>query len=361
LRKRPPPHAKDGEVDTLTLWYSLVAIMFALYAVLDGFDIGAGAIYLFAARTSDERRAILRSIGPVWDGNEVWLVAAGGILFFAFPGAYAAGFSGFYLPLIIVLWLLILRAIAIEFRDHIASLVWEPFWDVIFAGSSSLLAIFFGAALGNLMRGVPIDRNGMFFLALWTDFRTTGPVGILDWFTILVGISSLAALAMHGALWVALKTSGDLEDRARAIAGRLWIAAAAAAALMFVIVPAVMPHLSLRYDTHPWGFVFPLLAAAGLFGARALNRANRALYAFGCSSLYVAGMLASAMFGLYPYLLASNADPSVGVTIFNGATSPHALAVGLAWFIPGMILVAVYFAFAYRDLNEKVRMDGKGY
>jgi cytochrome bd ubiquinol oxidase subunit II len=331
--------------------------MFALYAVLDGFDIGAGAIYLFAARTSDERRAILRSIGPVWDGNEVWLIAAGGTLFFAFPAAYAAGFSGFYLPLIVVLWLLIGRAIAIEFRDHLASLVWEPFWDVIFAGSSALLALFFGAALGNLMRGVPIDRNGVFFLSLWTDFRVTGPVGILDWFTILVGISSLAALAMHGALWIALKTGSDLEARARAIAGRIWIAAAALTALMFAIVPAIMPHLALRYDTHPWGFVFPVIAIASLIGARALNRADRALYAFGCSSLYVAGMLASAIFGLYPYLLASNVDPGVGVTIFNGATSPHALAVGLGWFIPGMILVAIYFAFAYRDLTEKVKME----
>jgi cytochrome bd ubiquinol oxidase subunit II len=333
--------------------------MFALYAVLDGFDIGAGAIYLFAARTSDERRAILRSIGPVWDGNEVWLIAAGGTLFFAFPAAYAAGFSGFYLPLIIVLWLLILRAIAIEFRDHIASLVWEPFWDVIFAGSSALLAIFFGAALGNLMRGVPIDRDGMFFLALWTDFRITGPVGILDWFTIIVGISSLAALAMHGALWIALKTSGDLEARARGIANRIWIAVAALTVVTFAIVPAVMPHLSLRYDTRPWGFVFPLLAIAGLISARVLNRADRALYGFGCSSLYIGGMLASAMFGMYPYLLASNVDPSLGVTIFNGATSPHALAVGLGWFIPGMILVAIYFAFAYRDLAEKVDLKGQ--
>jgi cytochrome d ubiquinol oxidase subunit II len=333
--------------------------MFALSAVLDGFDIGAGAIYLFAARTGGERQAILRSIGPVWDGNEVWLIAAGGTLFFAFPAAYAAGFSGFYLPLIIVLWLLIGRAVAIEFRNHISSRVWEPFWDVIFAVSSALLAIFFGAALGNLMRGVPIDRAGVFFLALWTDFRISGPVGILDWFTILVGISSLAALAMHGALWITLKTSGDLEARAREIASRVWIAVVALTVATFAVLPAVMPNLSLRYDTCPWGFAFPQLAIAGLVGARALNRTDRALYAFGCSSLYIAGMLASAMFGMYPYLLASNIDPSLGITIFNGSTSRHALAVGLGWFVPGMILVAIYFAFAYRDLTEKVNAEGE--
>jgi cytochrome d ubiquinol oxidase subunit II len=334
-------------------------MMFAIFAVLDGFDIGAGAIYLFAARTDAERSAILRSIGPVWDGNEVWLLAGGGTLFFAFPAAYAAGFSGFYLPLIIVLWLLILRAIAIEFRNHIRSLVWQPFWDVVFAASSVLLAIFFGAALGNLLRGVPIDRAGMFFLALWTDFRIGDPVGILDWLTIMVGLSSLAALSMHGALWVALKTGGDLESRARRIANLTWMAAVALTVLLFAVIPPFMPHLVRRYAARPWGFVFPLVAVAGLLGARLFNRADRALYAFGCSSAYVFAMLASAAFALYPYLLASNSDPALGVTIFNGANSPYALGVGLVWYVPGMILVTAYFAFAYRNLTEKVDADAE--
>src|SRR5678815_5497257 len=157
-----------------TVWFMIVAVMVTAYVVLDGFDLGAGAIYLLVAKTADERRMVLRSIGPVWDGNEVWLIAAGGALYFAFPALYSSSLSGFYLPLMIVLWLLILRGISIEFRNHIESLVWHLFWDAVFAGSSALLTIFFGAALGNVVRGVPLDHAGDFFLPLWTDF-TAGP------------------------------------------------------------------------------------------------------------------------------------------------------------------------------------------
>src|SRR5689334_17151737 len=145
-----------------TLWFGIIALMFAIYAVLDGFDMGVGIVYLLAGQTDAERRALLGSIGPVWDGNEVWLIAAGGVLFFAFPPAYAASFSGFYLPLMMVLWLLILRGTAVEFRNHIVSPVWAPLWDVVFAGASALLALFFGAALGNVLRGIPIDAGGNF-------------------------------------------------------------------------------------------------------------------------------------------------------------------------------------------------------
>ena len=142
--------------------------MVATYVVLDGFDLGAGAIYLFAAKTNDERRQVLRAIGPVWDGNEVWLLAAGGTLYFAFPQLYASSFSGFYLPLMMVLWLLMLRAIGIEFRAHVETHLWQSFFDVIFSVSSILLAVFFGAALGNVVRGVPLDATGYFFEPLWT-------------------------------------------------------------------------------------------------------------------------------------------------------------------------------------------------
>jgi cytochrome d ubiquinol oxidase subunit II len=147
-----------------TVWFCLVAIMIAGYVVLDGFDLGAGIIHLFVARTEQERQQVLRSIGPVWDGNEVWLLAAGGTLYFAFPALYAAAFSGFYLALMMVLWLLILRGISIELRSHIESPIWKPFWDLVFGGSSALLALLYGAALGNVVRGVPLDGNGFFFL-----------------------------------------------------------------------------------------------------------------------------------------------------------------------------------------------------
>ena len=196
-----------------TVWFCLIAIMIAMYVVLDGFDLGAGAIHLWVAKDDGERQQVIRSIGPVWDGNEVWLLAAGGTLYFAFPALYASGFSGFYLPLMIVLWLLILRGIAVEFRGHLTSAVWLNFWDVVFAGASLLLAVFFGAALGNVVRGVPLNDQGYFFEALWTNFRLGPNTGVLDWYTIIVGVAALGTLTLHGALWVALKTEGPVHDR----------------------------------------------------------------------------------------------------------------------------------------------------
>src|ERR1035437_1925516 len=177
------------------VWFWLVAVMIVGYVVLDGFDLGVGVLHLFLVRNEAERQASLHSIGSVWDGNEVWLLAGGGTLYFAFPALYASSFSGFYLPLMMVLWLLILRGIAIEFRNHIQSLVWQPLWDAVFGGASALLAIFFGAALGNVVRGVPLDRSGDFFLPLWTDFTTGKDAGgILDWYTVLIAIAALATL-----------------------------------------------------------------------------------------------------------------------------------------------------------------------
>jgi len=184
-----------------TLWFVLVALMLAVYVVLDGFDIGAGIVYLLVGRTGRERRIVLRSIGPVWDGNEVWLLAAGGTLYFAFPLLYASSFSGFYLPLMMVLWLLMLRAIGIEFRTHLDDPVWQSFLDVTFSAASVLLAIFFGAALGNVVRGVPLGSDGYFFEPLFTNWRVGPAPGILDWYTVLTGVVALATLTMHGSTW----------------------------------------------------------------------------------------------------------------------------------------------------------------
>src|ERR687896_1067209 len=208
-----------------TLWFVLVAFMLTMYVLLDGFDLGAGAIHPFVARNDAERRLVLRSIGPVWDGNEVWIIAAGGTLFFSFPLLYASGFSGFYLPLIIVLWLLMIRGLSVELRSHIESPVWASFWDGMFFVGSSLLAVFYGAALGNVVRGVPIGGGGYFFQPLWTNFSPTNPnPGILDWYTVLTGILALGALVVHGASWVAVKTEHELNARARYIVRFSWIA-----------------------------------------------------------------------------------------------------------------------------------------
>src|SRR4051812_45587253 len=199
------------DTDMETIWFAIVAFMISAYVVLDGFDLGAGVIYLAAARTPAERQSIMRAIGPVWDGNEVWLLAAGGTLYFAFPLLYASSFQGFYLPLMMVLWLLMLRAIGIEFRAHSASEVWRKFFDTIFCGASVLLAIFYGAALGNVVRGVPLNKEGLFFLPLWTNWRVSAEPGILDWYTVLSGVLALVALTVHGSLYVTLKTEGELN------------------------------------------------------------------------------------------------------------------------------------------------------
>jgi cytochrome d ubiquinol oxidase subunit II len=200
------------------IWYCLVALMITGYVVLDGYDLGAGIVHLFVAKGEQERRAVLRSIGPVWDGNEVWLLAGGGTLYFAFPALYASSFSGFYLPLMMVLWLLMIRGISIEFRNHVDNAAWKPFWDAGFAISSVLLAIFFGAALGNVVRGVPLDQAGEFFLPLWTNFEPGADPGILDWYTILVGLLALATLTLHGALWVRYRTVAQLNARSGQLA-----------------------------------------------------------------------------------------------------------------------------------------------
>ena len=342
-------------------WFWAIAAMLTVYAVLDGFDIGAGIIHLFVARTDSERRSVLRSIGPVWDGNEVWLIAGGGVLFMAFPPLYASSFSGFYLPLTIVLWLLILRGLAVELRDEIVSPVWSPLWDVVFAGASAALAGFYGAAIGNVVRGVPLDNSGYFFLPLWTDFTIGPPAGILDWFTVTVGAAVLGVMAIHGAMWVAMKTDGELERRCRRLANRLWWVVALATAIVAAISPIVQPILLERIAGNPWGYIFPVVAIAGLLGMKYFNRIETARRAFGCSCCYVAGIAGSVSFGVYPYLLISDAAPRFGLTIYNSAAPSHSLIVGLGWFVPGLILAIVYMVMTYRSFAGKVSPEEAGY
>ena len=339
------------------IWFGLVAAMIAVYVVLDGFDLGAGIVHLLVAHSDAERRAVLGSIGPVWDGNEVWLLAGGGTLYFAFPALYASSFSGFYLPLMMVLWLLILRGIAIEFRNHVQSLVWQPLWDAVFSGSSGLLALFFGAALGNVVRGVPLDRSGEFFLPLWTDFSMGRDTGILDWYTLLVAVAAFLALTVHGALWVALKTEGELEQRARGLARRVWWGLAAAGGGITLCSFRVQPHLRQSFAARPWGYVFPLAALAGLLGMRVAGARRDGIAAFLCSCLFLAGMLTSAAFGLYPYVLPSNGDPAFSLTVANAAAAPYGLRVGLIWFVPGIVLTAGYFVYTYRSFAGKVKVS----
>jgi cytochrome d ubiquinol oxidase subunit II len=344
-----------------TLWFWLVAVMIAGYVVFDGFDLGVGALHLWVAKSDRERRMVLRSIGPVWDGNEVWLLAAGGTLYFAFPALYASSFSGFYLPLMIVLWLLILRGIAIEFRNHVESPVWTPLWDVVFSGASLLLAIFYGAALGNVMRGVPLDADGRFFAPLWTHFGVDGAVGILDWYTVPVGLTALAALLVHGGAWLAIKTEGELYARAKRAVLWSWWPLALLTAVITLLTRIVQPQVAINLAAHPWGYFFPALAIGGLAGIPFYARRDRMGRAFLHSTAYLVGMLTSAVYGVYPYVLPSNVDPARALTVHNAAAPVYGLKVGLAWWIPGMVLVTVYFLYTYRKFAGKVTIEGKGY
>jgi cytochrome d ubiquinol oxidase subunit II len=225
----------------LLTWYLLVALMMTAYVVLDGFDLGIGVLHLFVARTEEEREGLLRVIGPVWDGNEVWLLAGGGTLYFAFPLLYASGFSGFYLPLMIVLWLLIGRGIGIELRGHMESRVWRGMFNGSFGIASALLTVMFGAALGNVIRGVPLQRDGFFFLPLWTDWNVGPSPGILDWYTVIAGVVALVALALHGAHYAALKTSGEINLRARRAAARLFPALVLLTAISLAATLVIRP------------------------------------------------------------------------------------------------------------------------
>ncbi|MDX2150971.1 MAG: cytochrome d ubiquinol oxidase subunit II [Bryobacteraceae bacterium] len=340
-----------------TLWFCLVAALITGYVVLDGFDLGAGIASLLIGRSAADKRLILKSIGPVWDGNEVWLLAAGGTLYFAFPALYSSSFSGFYLPLMIVLWLLILRGIAIEFRNHIESPTWTPLWDFVFGAASALLVVFFGAALGNVVRGVPLDSAGDFFLPLWTDFNIGAEPGILDWYTVLVGLFAFATLTMHGALWVYLKTLGDLQQRAKRLAQHALAAVALLALATTLITFQVQPHILESFAARPWGFVFPLVALTGLAGAFLSLRNKDELKSFLASSLFITGMLASVVFGVFPYVLPSSTNPALSLTVYNAKAPDYGLKIGLFWWIPGMLLALAYSVFVYRKFAGKVQLD----
>jgi len=341
------------------LWFWIVAVMVSAYVVLDGFDLGAGVIYLFAAKTNDERRQVLRAIGPVWDGNEVWLLAAGGTLYFAFPRLYASSFSGFYLPLTIVLWLLILRGIGIEFRAHIENRMWQDFFDVVFSGSSLLLAVFFGAALGNVVRGVPLDSTGYFFEPLWTNFKLSSRIGILDWYTVLIAVLALVTLTAHGSYYVALKTDADLGRRARGFALLCWPLQFFLTVISLVATYFIRPDIMTNYAKHPIGILVPIVVVVSLAVMLWANPNGKEKLAFVASSLYVTFMLVGAAFALYPVVLPAR-DHQYDLTIYNTAAGSHGLSVGLVWWTFAAVLAVSYFAFVYRKFRGKVQA-GEGH
>ncbi len=343
-----------------TLWFCIVAVMLAAYVILDGFDIGAGALHLFIARTDEERRKVIRSIGPVWDGNEVWLLAAGGALYFAFPQLYASSFSGFYLPLMMVLWMLMGRAIGLEFRSHIEGAVWKKLCDSVFAISSILLAIFYGAALGNVVRGVPLSADHYFFLPLWTNWRVGPQPGILDWYTVLSGVVALVALSVHGANWVALKTDGDLQLRARKASVLLAPVLFVLTLVSLVATLSVRPGVLQNFHLAPVGYVIPLVVFGSTIYIFLAARKGKDKAAFLASSAYLTMMLVGVAFALYPIILPASTGEQFNLTIANSVTSVYAMKVALVWWTIGIIIALGYFVFLYRMFKGKVTLTGSG-
>ncbi len=343
------------------LWYGIVAAMLAVYAVLDGYDFGAGILHFFVARTDAQRREVLASIGPFWDGNEVWLVSAGGVLFFSFPKAYAAAFSGFYLPLTLVLWLLLGRGLSLEWRSHVHNPLWRAFSDVVFSASSLLLATVFGAALGNLLRGVPLGPDGYFTIPLFASFFGSPDVGVLDAYTLLVAAFATAALAGHGAAWLALKTGGEVQARARRLSLRLWLAAVVLLVAVTLATARVRPGFFAQLFGRVWAWPFTLGLIAGLgllFHSLISRRDGRA---FAGSALTLAGLLASTAAALFPTLLRSTVDPAYSLDAHNAAAGARGLSIGLAWICVGLPLAVVYGLFLLRSFAGKAGADPHGY
>jgi len=336
------------------IWFWLVAVMIVGYVVLDGFDLGVGVLHLFLVRTEAERQTTLRSIGPVWDGNEVWLLAGGGTLYFAFPLLYASAFSGFYLPLMIVLWLLVLRGVSLELRNHLDLGVWRSLLDGVFGLASALLAIFYGAALANVMRGVPLQPDGYFFLPLWTNWQPGIAPGILDWYTVIGGLVALVALTLHGALWLTIKTSGDLEQRARKIVTPLWFGLVALTLVSLVATIHVRPASLHNYFAYPATFIVPIGVVASLAAIWFWNRGAQPVKAFLASCVYLFFMLAGACWGVYPTLLPATTGVANDITLTRALSGPHTLSVGLAWWTFGMALAVAYIVFVYSRFKGKV-------
>jgi cytochrome d ubiquinol oxidase subunit II len=347
----------------LLIWFLLVAFMLAAYVVLDGFDLGIGVLHLLIARNEEERRILIRTIGPVWDGNEVWLLAGGGTLYFAFPLLYASGFSVFYLPLIlmIVLWLLILRGVGIELRMHLESPVWRGLFNGSFGIASLLLTVFYGAALGNVLRGVPLQPDGYFFLPLWTNWRAGRQPGILDWYTIIAGVLALIALAVHGANYAALKTTDELNVRSRHAATRLLPALAALTAVSLAATLYVRPTVLENYRRLPILYLIPIAVAASLIGIWRTSANGNERGAFLCSSAYLVLMLLGAAAAVYPNLLLSSTDPRWNITVYNAHSGEYSLSIGLIWWSFGMAIAIGYFVFVYRMFRGKISVSGDGH
>jgi len=334
-----------------TVWFLLIGLLLVGYAVLDGFDLGAGIVHLFVARDDAERRSVLNAIGPVWDGNEVWLITGGGALFAAFPLVYATVFSGFYLAVMLLLGALILRAVSIEFRSKETNRLWRLAWDAGFALGSALAAFLFGVALGNIVRGLPLDEGGVY---------RGGLAGLLNPFSIVMGLLTLGLAAQQGSSWLVLKTEGALRTRARrtGVASTLVVIAAwfAATDIAWFDSNRVFDN----FARNPLAWIGPVGAAMALAGMLYAYSRRQEFLAFVLSSVAIAGLAATAGATLYPNLVPA-VDSTRSLTVDNAHSSDTTLTVMLVIALVGMPIVLAYTAFIYWKFKGKVQLDEAGY
>jgi cytochrome d ubiquinol oxidase subunit II len=347
----------------ITAWYVVVSFMLIIYVVLDGRNFGAGMLHWLVARTPEERRQVIAAIGPLWSWHEVWLVGFGGTALAVFPKLLASAFAGYYLALFLILWCLILRGISLEVGGHINDFMWQGFWDFVFVLSNTLLAILFGAAAGNMARGVPLGSDGTFSMAFFSDFTPRGYVGLLDWYTVSVAIFAAVALAAHGATYLVLKTEGDVHDRSARYAKGLWTTAAllllVISAESAVVRPDVLGH---AIHNLGWWLGLPLVCAAALLLVSGLA-ARREMLAFLGSNLLLASLLATSAAAIFPVVLHSTLAPEYSLTAHDVAAGPRSLAYAAIWWPIGFVLAATYFVFVSRRYAGKVsvKRDNQGF
>src|SRR5512136_576699 len=334
------------------IWFALFVIIIAGYLVLDGFDMGVGVLHLFVARTDVERRTLLNSIGPVWDGNEVWLILGGGALFAAFPLVYASLFSGFYLALILVLLVMILRTVAIEVRSKRDSARWRSTWDFIFWIASLGLALLLGVAFGNVISGVPIDAQGNMHVTL---------IDLLTPFALLVGVTTVVMFALHGGIYLTMKTDGELQARVRRLIPKIMVVFFVLNTLVVLATVLFRQQITARYTTNIWPVIFPAGALVALIVAWRMLRTEHDFAAFVASGAMIALLLISGAIGLFPNLLISTTNPAFNLTIYNSASAPNTLTVMLIIALIGMPIVLLYTAGVYYFFRGKTQLDTHSY
>lgn len=331
-------------IDLNTIWFLLVGILIIGYAILDGFDLGVGSLYYFLGKTEDDKKRLINSIGPFWDGNEVWLLTGGGALFAAFPLVYASVFSGFYLAMMLVLFGLICRAVAVEFRNQVDNREWKKKWDFLFFFGSILPALLFGVAVGNVVKGLPLDSSYNY---------TGGFLGLLNPYALLIGAVGLAAFLLQGVTYIMLKTEGRLQRRAQRLFYKIWSAFVVLYIVAGVYTYFAVPNLFLNYVRYPLLYTVPLLAVVGIVLMRLSVSNSKFGMAFASSSMTMANMILTLALGLFPNWVPA-LTPEFSLTIYNAASSPLTLKTMLVIALTGVPIMLFYTIYVYWVFRGKV-------